>query len=235
MCGCATSHPPAAKEDRSPADPWELTNRRINAFNNNIDRVTFKPLAKGYEKVTPSLLRRGIRNASKNLLGPLYIINNFLQGKFRHGFSETGRFLANSTIGLGGLINVGADMGMPIYEEDFGQTLAVWGVPDGPYVVIPFFGPATLRDATMLPLNLLADPTFYIDDSTARISLYAVRTVDRRQEFFTAEEALTKESFDRYLAFRESYLQHRRFLIYDGDPPEDEDFYEDFEDPDEEN
>lgn len=227
--GCATQHPAAPKEDRSPADPWEPLNRRMSALHNNIDRFTFKPLAKGYEKVIPSPVRRGIDNFSKNLLGPLFIVNNFLQGKGQRGFSEIGRFVANSTLGIGGLFDVGRAMGMETYREDFGETLAVWGVPDGPYVFIPILGPRTLRDATVIPLNFAADPSFYIDDDAIKWSLYGIRAVDVRAQLFTAE-ALIEDSFDRYLTVRESYLQNRQYLIYDGDPPEDEDFYDDFED-----
>ena len=229
LTGCATQHPPAAAEHRSPADPWEPLNRRINAFNNNVDRISFKPLARGYEALFPAPMRRGINNFSRNLLGPLFIINNFLQGKVQRGFSETGRFLANSTWGILGFVDVGKDLGMETYREDFGQTLATWGVPDGPYVVVPILGPRTLRDATMIPLNFAADPTFWIQDDVTRWSLYLVRAVDVRAQLFAAE-ALMEDSYDRYLTVRESYLQNRRFLIFDGNPPEDEDFYDDFED-----
>jgi phospholipid-binding lipoprotein MlaA len=229
LVGCATQHPPAAPEDRSPADPWEPLNRRIHAFNNNVDRISFKPLARGYEALFPAPMRRGINNFSRNLLGPLFIINNFLQGKVQRGFSETGRFLANSTWGILGFVDVGKDLGMETYREDFGQTLATWGVPDGPYVVVPILGPRTLRDATMIPLNFAADPTFWIQDDVTRWSLYLVRAVDVRAQLFAAE-ALMEDSYDRYLTVRESYLQNRRFLIFDGNPPEDEDFYDDFED-----
>lgn len=229
LAGCATQHPPAAPEDRSPADPWEPLNRRIHAFNNNVDRISFKPLARGYEALFPAPMRRGINNFSRNLLGPLFIINNFLQGKVQRGFSETGRFLANSTWGILGFVDVGKDLGMVTYREDFGQTLATWGVPDGPYVVVPILGPRTLRDATMIPLNFAADPTFWIQDDVTRWSLYLVRAVDVRAQLFAAE-ALMEDSYDRYLTVRESYLQNRRFLIFDGNPPEDEDFYDDFED-----
>jgi phospholipid-binding lipoprotein MlaA len=229
LAGCATQHPPAAPEDRSPADPWEPLNRRIHAFNNNVDRISFKPLARGYEALFPAPMRRGINNFSRNLLGPLFIINNFLQGKVQRGFSETGRFLANSTWGILGFVDVGKDLGMETYREDFGQTLATWGVPDGPYVVVPILGPRTLRDATMIPLNFAADPTFWIQDDVTRWSLYLVRAVDVRAQLFAAE-ALMEDSYDRYLTVRESYLQNRRFLIFDGNPPEDEDFYDDFED-----
>jgi phospholipid-binding lipoprotein MlaA len=229
VSGCATSIPAAPKEDRSPADPWEPMNRRISAFNNNVDRFTFKPLAKGYEAVLPETMRRGINNFSNNLLAPLYIVNNVLQGKFKRGLSETGRFAANTIWGIGGFVNVGADLGMETYREDFGETLAVWGVPDGPFVVVPILGPRTLRDATMIPLNFAGDLGSFVDDDATRWSLYAVRAIDVRAKLFSAE-ALIEDSYDRYLTVRESYLQNRRFLIFDGNPPEDEDFYDEFYD-----
>lgn len=228
VSGCATNIPAAPKEQRAEYDPWEPLNRRISAFNDNVDKVTFKPLAKGYEAVFPSPVRRGINNFSRNLAIPLSIINNFLQGKARNGFSETGRFLANTTLGIGGLVDVGSGLGLDPHREDFGQTLAAWGVPDGPYVVIPILGPRTFRDATMVPLNFAADPLIYMKHDRTRRSIYLVRAVDLRAQLFTAEQ-LIEDSFDRYLSIRESYLQNRQFLIYDGDPPEDDDFYDDFE------
>ena len=229
LCGCASAMPPAAKEDRSPADPWEPMNRRISAFNETVDGISFKPLAKGHEKVIPAFVRRSINNFSRNLLGPLNIINNLLQGKIERGASETGRFFVNTAFGIGGIFNVGNALGFEVYREDFGQTLAVWGVPDGPYVIVPILGPRTLRDALMIPLNFAADPSFYIDDDSTRLGLYAIRAIDARAMLFTAE-ALIEDSFDRYLAIREAYLQNRQFLIHDGDPPADDDFYDDFED-----
>ena len=129
ISGCATKIPAAPKEDRSPADPWEPLNRRISAFNDNVDRFTFKPLAKGYEAVIPAPVRKGVNNFSRNLLGPLFIVNNFLQGKFSRGFSETGRFLANSTLGLGGIFDAGRAMGMETYREDFGENACSLGRP----------------------------------------------------------------------------------------------------------
>jgi phospholipid-binding lipoprotein MlaA len=231
LVGCAGTIPPAAREDRAPSDPWEPLNRRIHNFNQGVDKISFKPLAKGYQRVLPETMQRGVNNFSKNLLGPLFIINNFLQGKFRRGFSETGRFLANSTWGILGLVDVGADLGMETYREDFGQTLAFWGVPNGPFVVVPILGPRTLRDATMIPLNFAADPVYYLDNDTASWSIYAIRAIDLRAKLFSVE-ALIEDSYDRYLTIRESYLQRREFLIYDGEPPEDDDFYDDFYDED---
>jgi phospholipid-binding lipoprotein MlaA len=232
--GCAANIPAAPKEERAASDPWEPMNRRLSAFNDNLDKVTLKPLAKAYEAVFPRPVRRGIDNFSKNLLIPSSIFNNLLQGKIRNSLSETGRFVANTALGMGGLLDVGADLGLEPHREDFGQTLAVWGVPDGPYLVLPILGPHTLRDATMVPLDFAMDPAFHIDHDRTRLTVQVVRAVNVREQLFVAE-ALIADSFDRYLSIRESYLQNRQFQIYDGDPPEDEDFYDDFEDDFEEN
>jgi phospholipid-binding lipoprotein MlaA len=172
-------------------------------------------------------MRKGVTNFSTNLRGPLHIINNFLQGDAGEGASETGRFLVNSTAGVLGLFDVATRMGLERHEEDFGQTLAVWGVPSGPYVIVPFFGPQTLRDALALPLDFLADPLTYYEEDRVRYALWAVRVIDLRARLLGIEPFL-EDSFDRYLAVRESYLQNREFEIYDGNPPEDEDFYDDF-------
>jgi phospholipid-binding lipoprotein MlaA len=225
-CGCATQ-PAAPPDQRSAADPWEPLNRHLHGFNDGLDKVTLKPLAKGYEAAFPPALRAGISNFSQNLRTPLNIVNKFLQGKVGDGFSETGRFLANSTFGLGGLLDVATDMGLEQDNEDFGQTAAVWGVPDGPYVVVPILGPHTLRDTFLIPLNFMGDLLLYYDNASVRDKIYLVRLVDVRQRLFKAEEYL-EDSTDRYLSIRESYLQHRRYNIYDGNPPEDDDFYEEF-------
>ncbi len=230
QCSACATQPTAAdgsKLERSAADPWEPLNRPIYAFNGAFDNVSFKPLAKGYKIVFPSFVRRGITNFFQNLRSPLNIINHFLQGKVGDGFQQSGRFVLNSTVGLGGLIDVAATGGHEQKNEDFGQTLAVWGVPDGPYVVIPFLGPRTLRNATMLPLNILGDPLIHYEDSSVRDKVYLVRLIDIRARLLSAE-ALTKEAYDPYITLREAYLQHRRYVIYDGDPP---DIYDEFPDP----
>lgn len=231
LVGCAGSIPPAPPEERSPADPWEPLNRRISNFNDGFDSISTKPLARGYQRLLPETMQRGIGNFSNNLVTPLYIANNLLQGKFKRSLSETGRFLANTTWGILGFVDVGADLGMETYREDFGETLAVWGVPDGPFVVVPILGPRTLRDATMIPLNFFFDIGYHIDDNATRWTIYGIRLVDVRARLFAAEELL-EDSYDRYIAIREAYLQRRRYLIFDGNPPEDEDFYDDFYDED---
>jgi phospholipid-binding lipoprotein MlaA len=228
VSACA-SNPAAPPDQRSPADPWEPLNRQVHGFNSGLDRVTLKPVAKGYQAAVPQLIRTGIGNFSANLRTPLNIINHLLQGKVKDSLSETGRLLANSTFGLLGLVDVASDMGLERKNEDFGQTLAVWGVPAGPYVVVPFLGPGTLRDSLAMPLNILADPLFHYDNASIRDKVYVVRLIDIRESFLSAE-SLLEGSNDRYIALREAYLQNRRYVIYDGMPPEDDDFYEEFMD-----
>lgn len=223
--GCAATGPQS--ESVSEADPWEATNRRIDHFNTRVDNATLKPIAKGYDKLMPDFLQQRVSNFSNNLREPLHIINNFLQGYGSEGFSETGRFLVNSTIGVGGLFDVAGRMGMEDYSEDFGQTLAAWGVPSGPYLMVPFYGPSTLRDALALPLDFLADPLLYYEHDRIRYSIFALRSIDLRARFLSVEKFVT-DSYDPYIALRESYLQHRQFEIYDGNPPVDDDFYDDF-------
>ena len=225
--GCS-SIPAAPPDKRSPADPWEPLNRQIQGFNSKLDKVTLKPIATGYQVAIPQIIRTGIGNFSANLRTPLNIINQFLQGKGKDGLSETGRFLANSTFGLGGLIDVATDMGLDQKNEDFGETFAVWGVPDGPFVVVPVLGPRTLRDAVAIPLNFLADPLFHYDNSSVRDKVYFVRLVDVRERLFSADKLL-EGSTDEYLTIREAYLQNRHYLIHDGSPPVDDDFYEEFD------
>lgn len=227
LSAACAGNPPTPKEARSEADPWEPLNRPIHSLNSTYDKILLKPVAKGYEIVIPSFMRQGVTNFSRNLREPLHAINNLLQGKGGAAMTDVGRFMLNSTFGVLGIFDWATPAGLERSEEDFGQTLAVWGVPAGPYVVIPFLGPNTLRDALMIPLNLLADPLLHYDNSSVRDKLYVLRLVDVRQRLFSADELL-KDSKDPYITIRESYLQRRQYLIYDGNPPIDEDFYEDF-------
>ncbi|HNP65196.1 MAG TPA: VacJ family lipoprotein [Woeseiaceae bacterium] len=223
LSGCA-SIPPG---QRAAADPWEPMNRTLYKINTSVDRVTTKPLARGYQKILPTPIQNGVSNFFQNLTTPRSVLNNFLQGKPKRGLSEAGRFLFNSSLGIGGLFDVASASGMEEYPEDFGQTAAVWGVPDGPYIMLPFFGPRTLRDAVLMPLDTLSHPLYHYDNTSVRDKLVVLQIVDLRQNLLTAEKFL-EDSKDPYVTLRESYLQNREFEVYDGNPPED-DFYEDFD------
>ena len=227
LCGCATD------ETRVEYDPLEPLNRSVHQVNDFTDRLLLRPAAKGYRAVTPRFVRRGVSNFFDNLGTPRSSINNFLQGKPARGFDDIARFLFNSTIGLGGLIDVASHGGLEQYDEDFGQTLAVWGVPDGPFIVLPFLGPSTLRDAFVRPADIFLDPLVHYDETSVQDKLIVLRIIDLRTRLLSADRLLD-DSKDRYITIRESYLQNRRFLIFDGNPPEDDDFYDDFEDFDDE-
>ena len=213
------------------ADPWEGLNRSIYSFNTTVDRYTLKPIARGYRAVLPQFMRTGVTNFSNNLYTPASAVNNLLQGKPIRMMSDLTRFIMNSTIGLAGFVDVASMSGMEQYNEDFGQTLAVWGVPDGPFVMVPFLGPYTLRDAAAIPANFYLDTLRQVDSSSIRDKLWALRFIDLRYRLLLAE-GLLADSKDPYVTLRESYLQNRRFVIYDGNPPLEDDFYDDFDDLD---
>jgi len=202
-------------------DPLEPVNRKVNSFNNFFDRWLFKPVAQGYVTVVPSPARSGVSNFFDNLLYPTVIINQFLQGKGKTGLQDTGRFLANSTLGIGGLFDVANKWNLEKHDEDFGQTFAVWGIPSGPYLVLPFFGPATPRSGVGDVVGIYTYPPTYLDDDTLRWSLFGARTIDTRARLLDSEEMLTG---DRYLFIRDAYLQRRDFLIRDGEPRESDPF-----------
>jgi phospholipid-binding lipoprotein MlaA len=203
----------AVAEDETP-DPLQGFNRGVQAFNDTADRFVLKPVAKGYKKVTPEIIRRGIGNFFDNLASPLVIVNQLLQGKIKQGVSDTGRFLMNSTLGLGGLFDPASNAGMPQHEEDFGQTFAKWGIGRGPYLVIPFLGPSDVRDGAGAVLNYVVNPTRYIiTDAKTRYSLMALNFVQIRAGLLDAEKLI---SGDRYIFLRDAYLQRREFLNKDG-------------------
>lgn len=225
--GCASNVTPV--EDRAATDPWEPMNRSLYKVNSVIDNATFKPLAKGYKFVLPAFARRGVTNFSNNLGGPRSIINNLLQGKLHNSASEFGRFVINSTFGIGGLLDVTGMGGLPEHEEDFAQTFAVWGIPQGPYLMIPIIGPKTVTDAVAFPLGLQSDPLFTFGESSLRDPINILRLINLRAQLLAAEGFLD-ESTDPYITLRESYLQNREYRIFDGDPPMDDDFYDDMYD-----
>ena len=225
VSGCATL-PPGDPVDY---DPWEKMNRRVYSFNVAVDNASLKPIAKGYGKVVPEPVRKSVSNFFGNLGAPRNIVNNVLQGKPRDGLGELVRFVVNTTIGVGGLFDVAALSGLEARPEGFGQTAAVWGIPAGPYIMVPLLGPLTVRDAILMPANIEFDLLHHVDDTSVRDPLWVLRTINLRHRVLPLEDLL-QESKDPYITLRETYLQNREFEAYDGDPPQaDEDeIYDEF-------
>lgn len=226
--GCATS---GAVDERHPDDPWEGFNRKVFAFNEVVDRYALKPAARGYRAVTPDPVETSIGNFFANLGEPRTALNSLLQGKGSNASVATGRFLINTTVGIGGLFDVASQLDITGREEDFGQTLAVWGVGEGAYLVLPLLGPSTVRDTGGLPADTMTYPLYYLDDSELELALTALRVIDMRAGLLDREELIRG---DRYSFIRDTWLQQRRFEISDGeqgaDPFADEDF--DYDDAD---
>lgn len=205
-------------------DPWESFNRRVFAFNDRLDRYVLKPVAKGYRKITPAFVDDGITNLLNNLNEPVTILNDALQGKFVQSLQDTGRFVVNSTVGVAGFFDVARHARMPRHEEDFGQTFAKWGVPAGPYVVVPFFFGMTIRDGAgygteAVYLSSLYEKTldFGWQENAGVLGL---RIVDTRADLIPLEDSLQMAG-DRYALLRDAYFQRRAFLINDGAVEED--------------
>jgi len=202
-----------------PRDPFEGFNRAMYAFNDGLDEVAVKPVARAYKAVAPEPLRGMVRNFFSNIDDVFNGANNILQGKFLDGWTDWFRVVVNTTFGVLGINDVASDMGLEKHNEDFGQTFAVWGVGDGPYLVLPFFGPYTLRDSGGLVLDWELDPVVRARPIALRNSLIATRFVSKRTDFLDASRMLDEAALDRYVFLRDAYLQRRRSLIYDGNPP----------------
>ena len=208
-------------EDRK--DPWEGFNRSIHRFNMKVDEKVLRPVAQRYVKHVPPKVRKGVRNFFNNLREPTTIVNDLLQGKPAQAGSDSLRFLINSTFGVLGVFDVATHLNLPRNREDFGQTLGRWGVPSGPYLVLPFLGPSNLRDATgLIPQYAYTDMTAGIEDEAVMWSLTATRVIDTRAGLLSADKVL-EEQLDPYVFLRETYAQRRLNDIYDGNPPEAED------------
>ena len=214
-------------EQRTDSDPWEPLNRTLYSVNTAVDNVSLRPLAKGYDKVMPRPVRNSVSHFMDNLVTPASAVNNFLQGKPAFGFTELARFVFNSTLGIAGLFDVATAGGLEARPEDFGQTAAVWGVPSGPYVMLPLLGPKTLRDAVMMPLDILSNPLYHYEVTSVRDKLYVLRLIDLRYRLLAVDKLL-EGSKDKYITTRESYLQNRTYEVYDGYPPEDDAFLDEF-------
>lgn len=209
LSGCAGT----AVQDRNPEDPWEGFNRKVFAFNEVLDRYALKPVAQGYDFVTPDPVQTGVGNFFSNLGEIRTTINSVLQGKPGNAGIATGRFLLNSTLGFAGVLDVATDMELTGNREDFGQTLAVWGVGEGPYLVLPLLGPSTVRDTSGLPADIYTSPLAYVNDDKVTYSLAALDVVATRASYLDQEKLITG---DRYAFLRDTYLQRRRFEVLDG-------------------
>ena len=211
LCGCATL-PPGSKRD--PRDPWERMNRSFYKFNDVLDRAIVKPTAKGYTHL-PQPMQTGVHNFFDNLNYPITIVNDLLQGQVVPFFSDIGRFVFNSTVGLGGLFDPATAAGMQKNNRDFGQTLGKWGVPKGPYIVVPVFGPYTVRDGIgAVTVDYYANPSNYTKFWIST-SLWLVRGVDRRARLLPLD-ATIQSAYDPYAFIRNAYLQNRDFMVTGG-------------------
>lgn len=209
--GCATSG--------NPKDPIEGFNRAMYAFNEGLDKAIIKPVAQGYDAVLPTPVRTGVTNFFGNIADLFIGVNNLLQGKPDQAVSDLGRVLLNTTVGILGIFDVATPAGLEKHEEDFGQTFGRWGVGPGAYVVVPFFGPRNVRDTVGLVLDVKADPVGHIDHVPTRNTLLALRIVDIRADLLPADKVIEEAALDKYSYVRDGYLQRRRSLVYDGNPP----------------
>src|SRR5574337_1199885 len=217
LSGCASTG------KANPDDPLEGYNRAMFDFNEAVDKAVIKPLAQGYDYITPVPMKNGIGNFFGNL-GDVWIsVNNLLQGKVQDGLSDAGRFLVNTTLGIAGLFDVATEMGMDKHDEDFGQTLGWWGVPEGGYFIVPILGPKTIRDALALPVDFKADPVNWLQDVATRNALLGLRAVHERYTALGVEKTLEEGTLDKYAYTRDYYLQQRRYRVFDGKPPKPKD------------
>lgn len=215
LAACASAPPEYVTQTR---DPWEKFNRVTYAFNDKIDKSIARPVARTYTRAVPAHARSGIHNFIQNLGEPVNIANDILQAEGKQSLRDTGRFLINSTFGLLGFFDVAAHVGLPEHNEDLGQTLARWGVPSGPYLVLPILGPSTVRDAGGRYGDTYLDPAWNAMPARYRNGSYVMEGVDTRAGLMDLNATLDS-AYDPYTFMRDAYIQHRRYQIYNGNPP----------------
>lgn len=213
LSGCATTG------ERNRSDPIEPFNRGVYKFNDAVDRAALKPVARAYRDHTPAWLQTGVGHFFTNLTYPWTIVNQLLQGKFVAAGQDTLRLTINTTLGWGGVLDVASGAGLPQHDEDLGQTLGRWGVPAGPYLVLPFLGPSSLRDAPSSIATRFAQPFYWYDAGNERWFSLALSLVDLRAQLLPLDASLERV-YDKYGFIRDAYLQRRQFKVYDGNPPE---------------
>ena len=215
--GCASTN--------NPRDPLEPLNRVVYKLNDGLDKVVLKPVATVYKTVLPQIVRTGITNFYNNLYDVLTALNNLLQGKVGDAVSDVGRIAINSTVGLAGFIDVATEFGLEKHKEDFGQTLGRWGINSGPYLQVPFFGPSSFRDGVGAAVDFKLDPIRLIwrNHMRTRNSVWALYIINLRANLLDSTKILDEAALDPYEFQRDAYLQRRRNLVYDGNPPPDKD------------
>jgi len=223
--GCATTN--SVSDDFNPDDPYEKSNRKVFEFNNKIDKLFLRPVTDFYDKATPEFAQTSITNFFANLDDIRISINNLLQGNVVESMSDITRFFINSIFGLGGFFDVASEMGLEKHSEDFGQTLGKWGAKPGPYLMLPFLGPSTTRDAFTFVGDTALAPALSLDDNAARLGLISLDLINTYSAFTGIADI---ESKDQYAFLRDAYLERRKYEINDGLSEEDLSNDEDFED-----
>jgi phospholipid-binding lipoprotein MlaA len=213
LAGCATAQRP---------DPLEPMNRKVFAFNEAVDKAVLKPAAQVYQAVLPSPVQLVVTNFFGNVKDAWSAVNLFLQGRIADGFNDVMRFGTNTVFGFGGVMDVATELGFERHGEDFGQTLGRWGVPSGAYIVWPILGPSTVRDSIGLPVDLKASPEAVVSVSLTRNTMTGIRLVSTRAGILSATNLIDEIALDKYSFVRNAYLQRRRSLVYDGNPPDEE-------------
>ncbi len=213
--GCATG--------TNPKDPFEPMNRSISSFNDSLDENVLKPVAKGYRETVPDLVQTGVRNVFNNFSDMWSTVNNGLQLKGRETAESLMRVVVNTVFGIYGIFDVASAINLERHPEDFGQTLGYWGVPSGPYVVLPVFGPSTLRDTGSFPVDTKGDLVRNYHDVPTRNTAMGLRAVDKRSSLLGAGNLLEEASLDKYSFTRDAYLQYRQSQVFDGNPPDEPD------------
>ena len=215
LSGCASN------QQNSNGDPYESTNRKIYNFNDSIDRNVFQPLARGYVNVAPDPVRAGVTNFFSNIGYLNTVANDLLQGKVNQAVGDAGRFVINSTFGIGGLFDPATDLGLEAHNEDLGQTFGVWGAGEGAYLNLPLAGPSSFRDAPGFVSAVLLNPLTYLNP-VVTIPANFVNAVNARANLLEATSIRDQAALDPYTFVREAYRQQREFLIHDGNPPGDD-------------
>ena len=220
--GCASVGGDGAKRQGpgQRVDPWERWNRKVFAFNEDLDKHVLKPVATAYQKVVPELVRTGVDNFFTNAADGWSAVNHLLQGKWQSGFEMTVRFTTNTVFGFAGLLDIASEAGLESQPEDFGQTLGRWGFGAGAYIVWPVLGPSSVRDSVGLPLDLMASPATVINDGRSKVSITLLQLVNKRASLLGASRVLDDIALDKYSFVRDAYLARRRSLVYDGNPPD---------------